>query len=71
MPRRDSNSSSNPKCQTARADGRARAGDASCREEGDHDQEGEGSQDARGDRLETLGGFSMGGFDLPIDLICQ
>jgi hypothetical protein len=41
--------------------------DASCREQHDRDQEGEGAQDARGDGLETLGGFRIDGFDLPVD----
>ena len=40
--------------------------DASCREEDDRDQENEDAQDARGSRLEALGGFGIGGFDLPI-----
>src|SRR5215469_11185004 len=41
--------------------------DASCREQDNRDQEGEGAQDARGDGLETLGGFRTDSFDLPID----
>jgi len=41
--------------------------DASCREQDDRDQEGEGAQDALGDELETLGGFRIDGFDLPVD----
>src|SRR3984957_11074569 len=42
-------------------------GDASCQEEDDRDQENEDAQDARGGRLEALGGFGIGGFDLPVD----
>jgi len=41
--------------------------DASCREEDDRDQEDEGAQDARGSRLEALGGFAIDGFDLPVE----
>jgi hypothetical protein len=41
--------------------------DASCREEDDRDQENEGAQDARSSRLEALGGFGIGGFDLPVE----
>lgn len=41
--------------------------DASCREEDDRDQEDEGAQDARGSRLETLGGFGISGFDRPLE----
>jgi hypothetical protein len=42
--------------------------DASCREQDDRDQEGEGAQDARGDGLETPGGFRIDGFDLPVEV---
>jgi hypothetical protein len=41
--------------------------DASCREQGDRDQEDKGAQDARASRLEALGGFGIGGFDLPLE----
>src|SRR5271170_43716 len=41
--------------------------DASCREEDDRDQENEHAQDAGGSRLEALGGFGIGGFDLPVE----
>ncbi|HEX4169461.1 MAG TPA: hypothetical protein VHZ55_28705 [Bryobacteraceae bacterium] len=41
--------------------------DASCREQDDGNQEGEGAQDARGDWLETPGGFRTDGFDGPVD----
>jgi hypothetical protein len=41
--------------------------DAICREEYDHDQEGEGPQDARGGRLDALSGFGTGGLDPPIE----
>src|SRR5208283_3168979 len=41
--------------------------DASCREEDDRDQEDEDTQDARGSRLEALGGFGIGGLDLPVE----
>lgn len=41
--------------------------DASCREENDRDQENEDAQDARGSRLEALGGFGISGFDPPVD----
>jgi hypothetical protein len=33
----------------------------------DRDQENEDAQDARGSRLEALGGFGIGGFDLPVE----
>ena len=39
--------------------------DASCREQDDRDQEGEGAQDARGDGFQTLGRSRIDG------LICQ
>ena len=41
--------------------------DASCREQDDRDQEGEGAQDTRGHGLETPGGFRIDRFDLPVD----
>jgi hypothetical protein len=41
--------------------------DASCREEDDRDQEDKDAQDARASRLETPGGFGIGGFDLPVE----
>src|SRR5271155_474469 len=41
--------------------------DASCREEDDRDQEGEDAEDARGCGLETLSGFGISGFDLPVE----
>jgi hypothetical protein len=66
----DGNSSSNPKGPDARRPELAvelRQRDASCREEHDHDQEGEGPQNARGGRLAALGGFGIGGLDPPIE----
>jgi hypothetical protein len=66
----DGKSSSNPKGPDPRRPELAvepGQRDASCREEDDHDQEGEGSQDARRGRLEALGGFGIDGLDLPIE----
>src|SRR6202035_4729843 len=66
----DGNSSSNPKGPDARRPKLAvepRQRDASCREEDDHDQEGEGPQDARGGGLAALGSFGIGGLDSPIE----
>src|SRR5580704_6409611 len=66
----DGNSSSNPKRPDARRPELAvepRQRDASCRQEDDHDQEGERPQDLRGGGLEALVGFGIGGLDSPIE----
>ncbi|SPE26333.1 hypothetical protein SBA5_540091 [Candidatus Sulfotelmatomonas gaucii] len=41
--------------------------DVNWQEENHRDQENEEAQDARGSRLEALGGFGIGGSDLPVD----
>src|SRR5215472_17437585 len=66
----DGKNSSNPKRPDARRPELAvepGQRDASCREKDDHNQEGEGAQDARRGRLAALGGFGISRLDLPIE----
>jgi hypothetical protein len=66
----DGDGSSQPEGQKARRpEFKIKPGqrDASQGEEDDGDEKNEEAQDARGKRLEALGGFGIEGFDLPVE----